>query len=112
MRAFLALGAAAHAYDLDDYTLIANDHPSAVLVPALISAASAQSNDYSGMDLLDAYLVGLEVIFCLGEAVNMDHYKLGWHTTSTLDRNLGRNSGNKLNRIRGTLPFYIINLVC
>ena len=83
--ATMANGASAHAYDFDDYTLQANDHPSAVLVPALLAASQPQDRDQSGMDLLDAYLVGLEVVFRLGEAVNLGHYKLGWHTTSTLD---------------------------
>lgn len=83
--AALALGAAAHAYDLDDYTLIANDHPSAVLVPALISQVSHMADEITGMDVLEAYLIGLEVIFRVGEAVNMGHYNRGWHTTSTLD---------------------------
>ncbi len=78
-------GAAAHALDIDDFTFIANDHPSAVMLPALLSACCGQEQELGGMDLLDAYLVGLEVIFALGEAVNMGHYKLGWHTTSTLD---------------------------
>jgi 2-methylcitrate dehydratase PrpD len=78
-------GASAHALDLDDYTLQANDHASAVLVPAILAAADRPGAAFSGMDLLDAYLIGLEVIFRLGEAVNMGHYKLGWHTTSTLD---------------------------
>lgn len=81
--AAMANGASAHAYDLDDYTLAANDHPSAVLVPAVLAAATGRP--VSGMDLIDAYLVGLEAIFRLGEAVNMGHYNLGWHTTSTLD---------------------------
>ncbi len=83
--AAMANGASAHAFDLDDYTLQANDHPSAVMVPAILAASHRPGADVSGMDLLDAYLVGLEVIFRLGEAVNMEHYKLGWHTTSTLD---------------------------
>ena len=83
--AAMANGASAHAYDLDDYTLQANDHASAVLVPAVLAASHCPGAKLSGMDLLDAYLVGLEVIFRLGEAVNMGHYKLGWHTTSTLD---------------------------
>lgn len=83
--AAMANGASAHAYDFDDYTLQANDHPSAVLVPAVLAASQQRERDLSGMDLLDAYLVGLEVVFRLGEAVNMGHYKLGWHTTSTLD---------------------------
>ena len=83
--AAMANGAAAHAYDLDDYTLVANDHASSVLVPAVLAASHQLGDDVSGMALLDAYLVGLEVIFRLGEAVNLDHYNLGWHTTSTLD---------------------------
>ena len=83
--AAMANGAAAHALDLDDFTFVANDHPSAVMLPALLAAACGRESELSGPDLLDAYLVGLEVIFRLGEAVNMGHYKLGWHTTSTLD---------------------------
>jgi len=83
--AALVGGAAAHAYDLDDYTLVANDHPSAVMVPALLSQAITLQKDVTGADLLEAYLIGLEVIFRAGEAVNMGHYTTGWHTTSTLD---------------------------
>ncbi|MEM8791696.1 MAG: MmgE/PrpD family protein [Pseudomonadota bacterium] len=83
--AAMANGASAHAYDLDDYTLQANDHASAVLVPAVLAASHQPGEDVPGAALLDAYLVGLEVIFRVGEAVNMGHYKLGWHTTSTLD---------------------------
>ena len=83
--AALSNGAAAHALDIDDYTFIANDHPSAVMLPALLAACSGRERDISGSDLIDAYLIGLEVIFTLGEAVNMGHYKLGWHTTSTID---------------------------
>jgi len=83
--AALANGASAHAFDLDDYTLQANDHASAVLVPAVLAASHRTGASYSGMDIIDSYLMGLEVIFRLGEAVNMGHYNLGWHTTSTLD---------------------------
>ena len=59
---------AAHALEWDDYTFVTSDHPSAVLVPALLAAISGRERDVSGMALLDAYLIGLEVIFCLGEA--------------------------------------------
>ncbi|MEM8837604.1 MAG: MmgE/PrpD family protein [Pseudomonadota bacterium] len=97
--AALVGGAAAHAFDLDDYTLIANDHPSAVLVPALLSEAARGATDLNGRDLLDAYLIGLEVIFRAGEAVNMGHYNRGWHTTSTLD-SLGATAAiARLNRL-------------
>jgi 2-methylcitrate dehydratase PrpD len=83
--AALVNGVSAHAFDLDDYTLIANDHASAVLVSAVLAASMGGEDTHSGLDVLDAYLVGLEVIFRMGEAVNLHHYKLGWHTTSTLD---------------------------
>jgi len=81
--AALANGVAAHAKDLDDYTLVANDHASAVLVPAILAVGADCPCTYG--DILDAYLTGLEVIFRVGKAVNMGHYKLGWHTTSTID---------------------------
>jgi 2-methylcitrate dehydratase PrpD len=38
----------------------------------------------SGQAVLDAYIVGLEVIARVGEAVNMSHYLRGWHATATL----------------------------
>ncbi|HEY0276103.1 MAG TPA: MmgE/PrpD family protein, partial [Paenirhodobacter sp.] len=38
----------------------------------------------SGARLLDAWLIGIEVIAWLGEAFNLSHYSKGWHTTLTL----------------------------
>ena len=78
-------GVSAHACDFDDYTLAANDHASAVLVPAVLAAAEMADGDVPGPCLLDAYLVGLEIIMRVGALVNMGHYNLGWHTTSTID---------------------------
>ena len=80
--AALANGTAAHALDYDDYESAGETHPSAVLVPALL--ALAQERDLGGAALLDAYVVGFEVIARLGEAVSIAHYDLGWHATATL----------------------------
>jgi 2-methylcitrate dehydratase PrpD len=80
--AALANGTAAHAYDLDDYEDPGNTHPSAVLVSALLALAAERET--GGAELLDAYIVGLEAIMRLGEAVNYSHYDLGWHSTRTL----------------------------
>ena len=80
--AALANATAAHACDLDDHEDPGVTHPSAVLVPALLALAAER--DTSGADLLDAYIVGLEAIMRLGEAVNFSHYNLGWHSTRTL----------------------------
>ena len=34
--------------------------------------------------VIEAYLVGFEVIARLGEGLNFDHYDRGWHSTATL----------------------------
>jgi 2-methylcitrate dehydratase PrpD len=80
--AALVNGAAAHALDFDDHEETGATHPSAVLVPALL--ALGEERRASGRALLDAYIVGLEVIMRVGEAVNMSHYHRGWHATGTL----------------------------
>jgi len=51
-------------------------------LPALLAIAEEQ--DKSGAEVLDAFIVGVEVIMRIGEAVNPSHYKLGWHATSTI----------------------------
>ena len=80
--AALVNGAAAHALDYDDILEISNAHVSAVLVPALL--ALGQERDADGGSCVDAFIVGVEVLARLGEALNKTHYFRGWHTTSTL----------------------------
>ena len=80
--AALVNGTAAHALDYDDILEISNAHVSAVLVPALL--ALGQERDADGAACVDAFIVGVEVMARLGEALNMTHYFKGWHTTSTL----------------------------
>lgn len=73
---------AGHAWDLDDWEEPGNTHPSVVLVPALLAAADVRAT--SGRELALAYLVGTEIIMRLGEAVSLDHYARGFHSTATL----------------------------
>ncbi len=80
--AALINGASAHSFDFDDYDEASQAHASAVLVPAIL--AFAEEIGSSGAEALDAYIIGLEVIIRIGEAVNMAHYNKGWHTTATL----------------------------
>ncbi len=80
--AALVNGTAAHALDYDDVLEIANAHVSAALVPALL--ALGMERDAAGKACLDAFIVGVEIMARLGEAVNMAHYYRGWHTTLTL----------------------------
>jgi len=80
--AALANGMASHALDFDDTFLEAITHASATLVPALF--ALGDELDASGADIVDAYIVGLELHGALGKALNRSHYEQGWHATSTL----------------------------
>lgn len=80
--AALVNGAAAHVLDYDDTFAPLSGHATAVLVPALL--ALGEEVDATGPDLLDALVVGLEVMASLGRGVNPRHYALGWHATSTI----------------------------
>lgn len=80
--AALANGAAAHYLDFDDVFDPSQSHASAVLVPAILALAETRRS--SGAACLDAYIVGLEVLARLGEAMNLAHYARGWHATSTI----------------------------
>lgn len=79
--AALVNGTAAHALDFDDWEDPGITHPSAAIFPAILAIAS---KDMDLGALLDAWIVGVEVIMRIGEAVNMTHYEIGWHTTNTL----------------------------
>lgn len=80
--AALINGTAAHALDFDDVLEGANTHASAVLVPAILALGEERRS--TGFDCLDGYLVGLEVMACLGWSMDITHYRRGWHATSTI----------------------------
>lgn len=80
--AALLNGVAGHALELDDWEEPANTHPTVVILPACLAAAHIER--ISGEDLVSAYAVGFEVITRLGQFVTLDHYKRGFHSTSTI----------------------------
>lgn len=71
-----------HAYDLDDWEEPGNTHPTIAILPALL--AVSETGPLSGRQMFAAYCVGVEVICRLGEAVTLDHYTRGFHSTATL----------------------------
>ncbi|MFM9993911.1 MAG: MmgE/PrpD family protein [Burkholderiaceae bacterium] len=75
-------GTIAHALDYDDTNHPAYAHPSAVIVPALLSLVPICKP--SGESFLSAYIIGFETFGKLGRALNTQHYKRGWHATGTL----------------------------
>lgn len=80
--AALVNGASGHALDYDDVNLSMLGHPSAVIVPAVLAVAEATG--MSGRRVIEGYVAGFEVMAKLGFAVNIGHYRLGWHATATL----------------------------
>jgi 2-methylcitrate dehydratase PrpD len=75
-------GTTAHAIDFDDNFDPAKAHATAVLAPALL--ALAEDRDIKGAALLDAYIVGLQIIGRVGQGVNPFHRNRGWHATATI----------------------------
>jgi 2-methylcitrate dehydratase PrpD len=81
---------AIHADDYDDTQLaVAQDrvyglltHPTAPVLPAAL--ALAEQDNASGLDMLTAYQVGVEVETKIAEAIDPRHYDHGFHSTATM----------------------------
>ncbi|MFP3839193.1 MmgE/PrpD family protein [Bacillus safensis] len=71
-----------HALDYDDVHSDVRGHPSAVIIPALLSQLTAGKG--YGERFLAAYITGVEVMARLGESIGKAHYERGWHNTGTL----------------------------
>ena len=80
--AALANGMAAHALDFDDNLDPAKAHITAVMAPALLALGEARNS--KGIDVLNAYIVGLQITTRVGQGLNPFHRNRGWHTTSTV----------------------------
>jgi 2-methylcitrate dehydratase PrpD len=76
-------GALAHALDFDDGGVALTPmHPSSPVLPAVW--ALGERDNRSGLALLAAYVLGLEVECKLAGAISLAHYDHGWHTTAVL----------------------------
>jgi 2-methylcitrate dehydratase PrpD len=74
-------GILGHALDFDDVHASVHGHPSTTMIPVAIAVGEATGA--SGLDLLAAYAVGLDVAGKLGIALGSGHYQRGWHSTAT-----------------------------
>lgn len=87
--AAFANAVAIHADDFDDTQLaVGKDrvyglltHPTAPCLPAAL--ANAELLNSSGVDMMLAYHIGLEVECKIAEAINPRHYQEGFHATAT-----------------------------
>lgn len=82
MAAALINGATGHALDFDDTNLFGGHHATTALLPAAL--ALAEQTGVSGADLLTAYIAGVEVTARMRVVIGDEHYRQGWHITSTL----------------------------
>jgi 2-methylcitrate dehydratase PrpD len=73
--------ASANVFDFDDTHPRTIIHPTAPVAAALL--AFAESSPLSGRDLLHALVLGMEAECRIGNAVSPEHYRRGWHITST-----------------------------
>ncbi|OGA22043.1 MAG: MmgE/PrpD family protein [Betaproteobacteria bacterium RIFCSPLOWO2_02_FULL_67_26] len=88
--AAFANGIAMHADDYDDTQLaVAKDrvyglltHPTAPALPPVL--ALGELGNRSGLDVLTAYQVAVEVETKISEAINPRHYDHGFHSTATI----------------------------
>ena len=82
LDATLINGTAGHALDYDDVNNTIGGHPSVPILPAIF--ALGEMLGAGGKALLLAYITGFETQARIGTAVNVHHYRKGWHPTATL----------------------------
>ncbi len=81
-NAALANGTMAHGFEVDDVLICALHHPGAVIVPAAL--ATAEREDSTGREFIEAVVAGYEVMNRVGKAVGTEsHVMRGFFPTST-----------------------------
>lgn len=81
LHAALLNGIASHVLDFDDTHSTSLVHPSGPVVPAVL--ALAEWRPVNGAELVNAFVVGVEVECRVSDIVSPSHYELGWHATGT-----------------------------
>lgn len=81
MHAALVNGISSHVLDYDDTHLRTIIHPAGPVASAIV--AMAEQRPVSGLDLMTALVIGIEVECRMGNSVTPEHYAIGWHTTGS-----------------------------
>ncbi|MEE9279686.1 MAG: MmgE/PrpD family protein [Myxococcota bacterium] len=82
LLAALLNGAASHALDYDDTHMAIVGHPSVPVIPALLAQGELEGS--SGLDVMTAFVAGVEVECFLGRLLGREHYQHGYHATATI----------------------------
>ena len=75
-------GVALHVADFDDTSTHLRGHPTSVVLPPVLALCEAKLK--SGMEMVLAYILGVEVGAALGKIMGWSHYEVGWHGTATI----------------------------
>ena len=81
MHAALVNGISSHVLDYDDTHLRTIIHPAGPVASAIV--AMAEQTPVSGVDLMAALVIGIEVECRMGNSVYPEHYAMGWHITGS-----------------------------
>jgi 2-methylcitrate dehydratase PrpD len=81
-EAAFANGTMAHALLYEDTTFVSMAHSSVVLAPCVLALGEPRAA--SGREVLQAYVIGYDVLTRLGRVLNPSHYEKGWHATISL----------------------------
>jgi 2-methylcitrate dehydratase PrpD len=92
--AALLNGTAGHALDYDDVSIAMPGHPSVPLLPGLVALGEARGG--AGRDLLAAFILGVEAVCRVSQALFPGHYRAGWHATATMGRLAGAAAAARL----------------
>ncbi|XJZ28713.1 MmgE/PrpD family protein [Bacillota bacterium Lsc_1132] len=80
--ASLLNGMSSHIFDFDDTLLETVLHPSAPVLPAIL--AFSENLKKTGKEVLEAFVVGVEVEARLALSLYPSHYWRGWHITGSV----------------------------
>ena len=81
LHAALVNGISSHVLDFDDTHLKTIIHPAGPVASAL--TAFAEYQPISGVDFMNALVIGCEIECRIGNSVFPEHYAMGWHITGT-----------------------------
>lgn len=71
-----------HVIDMDDGHRFANGHPAAVTIPTAV--ALAERENLTGREMIEAVVIGYDILIRLGSAINPELLTRGFHTTATI----------------------------
>ena len=79
--AALANATISHSAELDDGHRFGTSHPGSVIISTVLVAA--EKNKSSGKEIIEAIVIGYEIMLRIATAINPSHMYRGFHTTGT-----------------------------